>query len=135
MGLKLLLEKDGKILLEVPLSPDDWHKKELKREVAHFQREVEDCMKFYEAFTNENRVRMLQRLLEDEDYSLKFNEFKEDLGLNPKIIREHAIKLRDIGFLESPRRGEYRLSKKGLICFMMNGLAMRRMLRMVTEEY
>ncbi len=134
MGLTLLLERDGEILLEVPLSPEDWQKKELKREVSQLLREVETCVKFHEAFTNENRVRMLKSLLEDDDYTIKFKDFRESLGLNPKLIRENALKLRDLGLLEYPRRGEYRLSKRGRICFMMTGVAMRRMLMTMEEE-
>ena len=135
MGLKLIIEDEGKILLEVPLSPDDWHRRELMREVHQLRRDVQRSMKFYEAFTNANRIRMLHRLLECENHTLKFKEFMTDLGLNPKIIRENAVKLQNIGFIESPSRGEYRLSKRGQLCFMMTVIAMRRTLQTIREEY
>lgn len=135
MGLKLIIEDDGKVLLEIPLSPSDWKRRELIREVDQLRREVKRNVKFYEAFTNANRIRMLHRLLEHERYTMKFKEFMTDLGLNPKIIRENAVKLQKIGFVDSPSRGEYRLSKRGQLCFMMTLVAMRRTLQVIREEY
>ena len=135
MGLKLIIEDEGKIILEVPLSPDDWHRRELMREVDQLRRDARRNVKFYEAFTNANRVRMLHHLLERENHTLTFKEFMTDLGLNPKIIRENAVKLQNIGFIESPSRGEYRLSKRGQLCFMMTVIAMRRMLQTIREDY
>ncbi len=135
MGLKLIIEDEGKVILEVPLSPDDWHRRELMREVDQLRRDARRNVKFYEAFTNANRVRMLHHLLERENHTLTFKEFMTDLGLNPKIIRENAVKLQNIGFVESPGRGEYRLSKRGQLCFMMTVIAMRRMLQTIREDY
>jgi hypothetical protein len=135
MGLKLIIEDDGKVLLEIPLSPDDWQRRELMREVDQLRRDVRRNVQFYEAFTNANRIRMLHRLLERENHTLKFKEFMTDLGLNPKIIRENAVKLQNIGFVDSPRRGEYRLSKRGQLCFMMTVVAMRRTLQVIREEH
>ncbi|MCW4037686.1 MAG: hypothetical protein NWF13_02990 [Candidatus Bathyarchaeota archaeon] len=135
MGLKLIIEDEGKVILEVLLSPDDWHRRELVREVDQLRRDARRNVKFYEAFTNANRVRMLHCLLERENHTLTFKEFMTDLGLNPKIIRENAVKLQNIGFIESPSRGEYRLSKRGQLCFMMTVIAMRRMLQTIREDY
>ena len=134
MGLKLIIEEDGKVILEIPLSPGDWQRQELMREVNQLRKEVQRNVNFYEAFTNANRIRMLHHLLERENHTLKFKEFMTDLGLNPKIIRENAVKLQNIGFVESPSRGEYRLSKRGQICFMMTVVAMRRTLQAMREE-
>jgi len=135
MGLKLIIEDEGKVILEVPLSPDDWHRRELVREVDQLRRDARRNVKFYEAFSNDNRVRMLHSLLECENHTLTFKEFMTDLGLNPKTIRENAVKLQNIGFIESPSRGEYRLSKRGQLCFMMTVIAMRRMLQTIREDY
>ncbi len=135
MGLKLIIEEDGEVLVEVPLSPGDWHRRELMREVDRLRRDVRRNVEFYEAFTNANRVRMLHRLLECEDYTLTFTEFMTELGLNPKIVRENAVKLQNLGFIESPSRGAYRLSRRGQICFMMSVVAMQRMLQLMGETW
>ena len=135
MGLKLIIKDEGKTILEIPLSPDDWHRRELIREVDQLRRDARRNVKFYEAFTNANRVRMLHHLLERENHTLTFKEFMTDLDLNPKTIRENAVKLQNIGFIESPSRGEYRLSKRGQLCFMMTVIAMRRMLQTIREDH
>ena len=134
MGLKLLIEKEGKILFEVPLFPDDWQETALKREVEQLRRDIRRHMKFYAAFTNENRVRMLQCLLEGEDHTVTFKAFQDDLGLNPKIIRENAVKLQDIGLVESPCRGAYRLSRRGQGSFMMMLISLRRLMQAMMED-
>lgn len=135
MGLKLLLVKDDQILCEVPLSPDDWAKNELEDEFEGFQEELQDYAKVLAAVMNENRVQMLRHLMKEQDSTLSFTDFREDLRLNPKIIREHAMKLKEAGFLESPERGKYRLSERGETSFMTTGLAFRRVLKMLREEY
>jgi hypothetical protein len=134
MGLKLLIENEGEILLEVPLFPDDWQETALKREVEQLRRDVQRHMKFYAAFTNENRVRMLQYLLEGEDHTVTFKAFRDDLGLNPKVIRENAVKLQDIGLVESPCRGAYRLSRRGQGSFMLMLISLRRLMQAMMED-
>ncbi len=84
---------------------------------------------------NENRVQMLHHLMDEDDLTLSFTDFREDLRINPKMIREHTMKLREAGFLESPKRGKYKLSKRGEVSFMMTNLALRRILKILWEEY
>ena len=135
MGLKLLLARDNQILCEIPLSPDEWGKNDLDEEFETLHRELQNFGKVLAAVMNENRVQMLHRLMDDDDLTLSFTDFRDGLGLNPKMIREHTMKLQEAGFLESPRRGKYRLSKRGEVSFMMTGLALRRMLEILREEY
>lgn len=135
MKLRLLLVKDDQVLCEIPLSPNDWVKNELEEELENFREELQNYTKILAAVMNENRVQMLRHLLENEDSTLSFTDFREGLRLNPKIIREHTMKLQEAGFLESPKRGKYKFSERGQASFMMTGLALRRMLRMLWEEY
>ena len=135
MGLKLLLVKDKQVLCEIPLSPDDWVKNELEEELENFREGLQKYTKILAAIMNENRVQMLCHLLEDEDLTLSFTDFREELRLNPKIIRENTMKLQEAGFLESPKRGKYKLSERGQVSFMMTGLALKRILKMLWEEY
>lgn len=135
MGLKLLLVKDDHILCSIPLSPDDWIKNELDEEFDDFQKGLHSHIRILATMTNENRVQMLRHLMKHEDLTSNFTDFREDLKLNPKIIREHTLKLRDAGFLDSPKRGKYRLSECGEASFITMGLALKRILRMIREEY
>ena len=135
MGLKLILAKDSQILCEIPLSPDEWIKNDIEEEFLILHRELQNFTKILAIVMNENRVQMLHHLMEDKDLTQSFTDFREDLRLNPKMIREHTMKLQEAGFLESPKRGKYKLSKRGEATFMMTGFALRRILKMLWEEY
>lgn len=134
MALRLRLVKGRRVLCEVPLSPREWSKDELAEELDRVEREFEDFHRVFEAMSNVNRVRMVRCLLEDDDFTVSFKEFMDDLGMNPKVIREHAMKLHQTGFLESPDRGKYRLSELGRFSCMMTALAFRRILNILREE-
>lgn len=134
MGLKLLLAKDGKILCEIFLSPDDWVKNDLEEEFEDLHKELQNFTRILSVFMNENRLRMLQHLMKEDDLTLSFTDFRDDLRMNPKMIREHTLKLKEVGFLKSPKRGKYKLSKRGEASFMMTSLALRRMLKSLWEE-
>ncbi|MFQ5711917.1 MAG: winged helix-turn-helix domain-containing protein [Candidatus Geothermarchaeales archaeon] len=133
MGLKLRLVEDGKILFEIPISPEDWVGDDLRHECHRFVEEVEEISKVFDAFTNDKRVRMMRSLLEDDDFMLSFNDFLKDLNMNPKSVREHAERLSEAGFLEHPDRGKYRLSELGRRRFITAGLALRRILQFLDD--
>ncbi len=135
MGLRMLLVEDGKILCEVPLSPKDWLKEDLEKEYERLEEDLREISRVFEVFTNVSRVRMMRSLMEDEDFMLSFKDFMEELDMNPKSVREHAARLFEAGFLERPSRGKYRLSELGRLGFMMGGLAMKRMLRALEDEW
>ena len=83
---------------------------------------------------NENRIRMLRTLVEDEDSTLSFKEFMDTLEMNPKLIREHTIRLSQAGFLDSPSRGKYHLSRAGRLLFMAAGPALLRVFDTLMKE-
>jgi DNA-binding transcriptional ArsR family regulator len=131
MSLRLLLMRDSEVLCEVPLTPSHCSKDELEAELDDFRRRL---FKTYSIMLNENRVRMLRSLMEEEDSTLNFKELMEDLKMNPKIIREHAMRLSDAGFLETPARGRYHLSNAGRVLFMVAGPALLRIFDTIIEE-
>lgn len=134
MGYKLLLMRDDRVIWQFQLSSDDNEWKEFNRELEEMHREMEEVTSALEAFSNRNRMRMIARLLRDENHTLRFKDFIEKLGMNPKTIREHACKLHEAGLLEFPDRGQYRLSEFGRHSSIMTGLAFRRMLHVLREE-
>jgi predicted transcriptional regulator len=134
MGYKLLLMRDDRVIWQVQLSSTYEGGKEFNRELEEMHREVGEFTSVMEAFSNRNRMRMIARLLRNKDHTMRFKEFIEKLGMNPKTIREHACKLHEAGFLEFPSRGRYRLSEFGRYSVIMTGLAFRQMLRALREE-
>ena len=133
MKLRLLLAKDDEILFEIPLSMEDWPKERLAQELASFEREFDQFSKLFQALSHRTRLRMMNRLFEDEDLTLGFVDFIKDLGLNPKIVWEGTKKLREGGLLVKSDDGKYQCSDLGQAEFLMLSLALRRLLQVLEE--
>jgi predicted transcriptional regulator len=132
MTLKLLLVRDGKIILEMPLSPIDWPKDKLETEFKAFEEDFEKFSNMFDALSNQTRLRMMRRVVE-EDGTMNFAEFMRDLGLNPKTVWENSKKLSDGGFLTKTGRGTYQCSDVGQSTFLTLSLALRRLLESLEE--
>lgn len=133
MTLKLQLVRDGKIILEMPLSTMDWSKDQLETEFKAFENELERFSNIFGALSNQTRLKMMRRLVEDEDRTMNFADFMKDLDLNPKTVWENSKKLSDGGFLTKTGRGTYRCSQFGQTTFLTLSLALRRLLESLEE--
>jgi len=134
MTLKLQLVRDGKIILEVPLSPTDWPKDQLETEFTAFEEDFERFSSIFDALSNQTRLRMMRRLVEEDDSTMNFADFMKDLDLNPKTVWENSRKLSEGGFLTKTGRGTYRCSEFGQSAFLTLSLALRRLLEQLEEE-
>ncbi|MFQ5871058.1 MAG: hypothetical protein ACE5IB_02710 [Candidatus Geothermarchaeales archaeon] len=134
MGLKLLLVRNGDVLEEIPLSPQEWRREERGREAERAGEVLTEMRRLFEVYTNENRLRMMRRLLQEDDFMMSFTEFVKGLHMNPKTAREHAMRLMEAGFLECPERGRYRLSPLAQRGGLTVGLALRRILMILRAE-
>jgi Mn-dependent DtxR family transcriptional regulator len=117
----------------MPLSPMDWSRDELEREFKTTEGDFQGLSKIFDALSHETRLRMMRRLVEEEDQTLSFAEFMRDLNLNPKTVWENSRKLREGGFLEKTSRGKYRCSEFGQTAFMLMSLALRRLMESLEE--
>ncbi|MDH5795452.1 MAG: winged helix-turn-helix domain-containing protein [Candidatus Bathyarchaeota archaeon] len=133
MGLKLQLVRDGEVIFEMPLSPSEWPRNELEDELRTVEEDLHRLSKIFDAFSNETRLRMMRRLMEEEDRTMSFADFMKDLDLNPKIVWENARKLREEGLLRKTGRGQYRCSEFGQRTFMMMSLALRHLQETLEE--
>jgi len=134
MKLRLLLKRDGKVLLEMPLSMDEWTKQGLERELAFSEPELEKFSKLFDALSHGTRLKMMTRLLGDEDLTLGFGEFMRDLRLNPKTVWDSTRKLQECGLLVKSKDGRYRASEPGVTEFLLLSLALRRLFKAVDES-
>jgi DNA-binding transcriptional ArsR family regulator len=134
MTLKLQLVRDGKIVLEVPLSPMDWPKEQLETEFEAFEDDFERFSCIFDALSNQTRLRMMRRLVQDENSTMNFAEFMKDLDLNPKTVWENSRKLSDGGFITKTGRGTYSCSESGQTTFLTLSLALRRLLESLEDE-
>jgi hypothetical protein len=90
MTLRLQLVRDEKIILEVPLSLMDWPKDQLETEFKAFEEDFERFSNMFVALSNQTRLKMMIRLVEEEDRTMNFADFMKDLDLNPKTVWETA---------------------------------------------
>ncbi len=133
MSLKLQLVRDGEVILEVPLSPLDWSKEQLEIEFEAFEEDFQRFSSMFEALSNATRLKMMRRLVEEEDRTMNFADFMRDLDLNPKTVWENSKKLREGGFLKKTGRGTYRCSEFGQSAFLTLSLALRRLVESLEE--
>jgi predicted transcriptional regulator len=133
MKLKLQLVRDGEVLLEIPISPEDWPRDRLENESEAFKTDFQRFPKIFVALSHETRFRMMKRLMEEEDRTISFADFTRDLNLNPKIVWENAKKLREGGLLEKVERGKYRCSEFGQRGFMLLSFAFKRLMEALEE--
>jgi DNA-binding transcriptional ArsR family regulator len=134
MKLRLQLKKDGEVVFEMPLSVEDWTKRGLADELTLAEHEFDRFSKLFDALSHETRLKMMKRLLEDEDLSLGFGEFMHDLRLNPKTVWENAKKLQEGGLLVKSEDGKYRFSEPGVAEFLMLSLALRGLFKTMDES-
>jgi predicted transcriptional regulator len=133
MTLRLQLVRDEKIILEVPLSLMDWPKDQLETEFKAFEEDFERFSNMFVALSNQTRLKMMIRLVEEEDRTMNFADFMKDLDLNPKTVWENSRKLSDGGFITKTGRGTYHCSEFGQSAFLTLSLALRRLLASLEE--
>lgn len=133
MKYRLQLVGDGQVLFEMSLSLIDWSKEELENEFKETEEDFQKFSKIFDALSHETRLRMMQRLVEEEDHTLSFADFMRDLNLNPKTVWENSKKLEESGLLEKTGRGQYSCSEFGQTAFIMMSLALRRLIQSLEE--
>jgi DNA-binding transcriptional ArsR family regulator len=133
MSLKLQLVRDGKIIFEIPLSPTDWPKDQLETELTAFEEDFQKFSSMFDALSNQTRLKMMRRLVQEENSTMNFADFMRDLDLNPKTVWENSKKLSDGGFLTKTGRGTYSCSEFSQSAFLTLSLALRRLLESLEE--
>ncbi len=133
MKLKVQLVRNGEVLFEIPLSPADWTREQMEDELEAFEADCSKLSRVFHALSHETRLRMMMRLMEEEDRTMNFADFMKDLDLNPKIVWENARKLEEGGFLEKVERGKYRCSEVGESGFILMSLVLRRLVEVLEE--
>ncbi|MFB0502022.1 MAG: winged helix-turn-helix domain-containing protein [Candidatus Bathyarchaeia archaeon] len=133
MTLKLQLVRNGELLFEIPLSLTDWPREQLRNELEAFEADCQRLSKIFDALSHETRLRMMKRLMEEEDRTMNFVDFMRDLDLNPKTVWENVKKLREGGLLEKVERGRYRCSEAGQSGFILMSLVLRHLMEAFEE--
>lgn len=132
-SLKLKLLRGDKVIVEVPLSILDWPKEQLETEFEAFEEDFKRFSCMFNALSNMTRIKMMRKLIAEENRTITFAGFMHDLDLNPKTVWENSRKLRDGGFLKKTSRGTYHCSEFGQSAFLILSLILRRILDSIEE--
>lgn len=132
-SLKLKLLRGDKVIVEVPLSILDWPKEQLETEFEAFEEDFKRFSCMFDALSNMTRIKMMRKLIAEENRTINFAGFMHDLDLNPKTVWENLRKLRDGGFLKKTSRGTYHCSEFGQSAFLILSLILRRILDSIEE--
>ncbi len=132
-SLKLKLFREDKVIVEVPLSILDWPKEQLETEFEAFEEDFKRFSCMFEALSNMTRIKMMRKLVKEENRTINFAGFMHDLDLNPKTVWENLRKLRDGGFLKKTSRGTYHCSEFGQSAFLILSLVLHRILDSIEE--
>lgn len=133
MKLKWQLVRDGDVVFELPLSPEDWRNEEVQKEFRVVSEDFKKLSRIFDALSNETRLEMMCRMLGEES-GLSFADFMRDLNLNPKIVWENSKKLIDNGLVEKTGRGQYSCSEFGERAFVLMSVTLRRLIDSLEED-
>ncbi len=129
MGLRLKLQDESGVVLDLPLSEHDWSAhtkelitKELDASEADFDRLCEIC----DFFSNKRRVQMASHLVKNCDNSASFTDLLR-VATNPKYISDLVNRSPEQSLIVKDAKG-YSLSPLGLGSFLLLSLATRKLL-------
>ncbi|MCW3982005.1 MAG: winged helix-turn-helix domain-containing protein [Candidatus Bathyarchaeota archaeon] len=133
MRLKLVLFKDDRVLLELPLSAEAWPRQQLFDELTSLEEDSARFVKLFDALSNRTRLRMVRRLLEEDNHTLGFTDFMRELGLNPKIVWQNTKKLCAGGLLEKDGDGKYSFPEIGRVEFLLISLVLKHLRKALSD--
>ena len=130
MGLRLTLQNSGGVLLDLPLSEDEWNsgtKELITRELGDSEADLDALCEICDFFSNKRRVQMLNHLVRDCNNSASFTDLLK-VAVNPKYISDLVKRSASREMIVKEGRG-YSLSPLGLGSFLLLSLATRKLLR------
>ncbi|MEM3886697.1 MAG: winged helix-turn-helix domain-containing protein [Candidatus Methanomethylicia archaeon] len=126
MTLKIQIVKDGEVIWEAPLTPTTI-------EIDHLRKKCREITRIFEALSNETRIMMLMKMMDEYPKPISFTEIMKMLDANPKIIWENIRRLSSIGLLERNGKGGYRCSNHGRIIFTTLTLALTKLMELMED--
>ncbi|MBS7612353.1 ArsR family transcriptional regulator [Candidatus Bathyarchaeota archaeon] len=135
MGLKIQLIKNGKVVLDLPLSIEEWRPEIFQRELQNLEEDIHRIQTLHDVLSNETRIRMLCKLVRTLD--CRFSELMADLGTNQKIISDGLRRMTKMYLVrrveKHPRDVHYNPSPLGFAS-LATCLIMRRILDEIEQS-
>ncbi len=135
MDLRIHLIKDGKVIFDLPLEPEEWEWERLHGELDSLERDLSEIRAIHDILSNETRFRMICEMVRRSDS--RFSELMERVDANQKIISESLRRMVERSMVQrverNPREVHYLLSRIGFASF-ISCLTMRRIIQELDDE-
>ena len=130
MGLRFTLHDGKKVLLDLPLSQQDWGpavKELLMKELDESEADLDTLCDISDFFSNKRRVQMVSHILRECGNSASFTDLLK-VATNPKYVSDLVNRSPRKGLVTKDGKG-YSVSPAGVGSFLLLSLATRRVLK------
>lgn len=128
MGLRLTLHDGDRVLLDLPLSSEEWDsetRSTVARELVDVESDLDRICEVCDFFSNKRRLQMVSHMVREGDTSATFTDLLR-VALNPKYISDMVNRAPRRGFVVKDQHG-YRVSPAGLGSFLLLSLGTRKL--------
>ncbi len=130
MGLRFTLHNGKSVLLDLPLSQEDWEpqvKELVMKELDDSEADLDTLCEICDFFSNKRRVQMVSHIIKDCGNSASFTDLLK-VAINPKYVSDlvNRSPRKDLVFKDA--RG-YSVSPVGVGTFLLLSLATRRVIK------
>ncbi len=129
MGLRLTLHAGNKVLLDLPLSYDEWEpetRELVSRELDGIESDLGSICDICDFFSNRRRLQMVSYMVREGEASSSFTDLLR-VAVNPKYISDLVNRTPGKGLVVKDSKG-YRVSPAGLGSFLLLSLGTKKLL-------
>jgi len=128
LGLRLTIHNGNKVLLDVPLSNEEWQsetKELVARELDRIDSNPDDICEICDFFSNRKRVQMVSHMVREGEPA-SFTDLLR-VAVNPKYVSDLLNRSPRKGLVVKDAKG-YRMSPTGLGSFLLLSLGTQKLL-------
>jgi hypothetical protein len=128
LGLRLTIHNGSKVLLDVPLSNEEWQsetKELVARELDRIDSNPDDICEICDFFSNRKRVQMVSHMVREGEPA-SFTDLLR-VAVNPKYVSDLLNRSPRKGLVIKDAKG-YRMSPTGLGSFLLLSLGTQKLL-------
>lgn len=129
MALRLTLHDGERVLLDFPLSFEEWDAETrnlIGRKLQGIESDLDSICEVCDFFSNKRRLQMVSHMVQEGDAPSSFTDLLR-VAVNPKYISDLVNRAPRKGFVVKDERG-YRVSPAGLGSFLLLSLGTRKLL-------
>ncbi len=130
MGLRLTLHNGSRVLLDVPLTNEEWPEETrnlITRELDAIDSDMDDICEICDFFSNRRRLQMVSHMVRDVGNSASFTDLLR-VAVNPKYVSDLVNRSPRQGLVVKDAKG-YRMSPSGLGSFLLLSLGTKKVLK------